>query len=274
MKQFTNSLLAAFLFSTFALAIQSANAQDLFSSERLSGQDIQGSKNAETLTDRELKRVIERAGYEISQVHSGNVYEVAKEEGEWTFPVLVELSPDGSNIWATVVLQEFTGRLEDHAVRFAKLLAINGKYGNVFFKFDTDTKMMMLVGSKPNQDITPSVVDDLLGLLSSIAVENDQLWKMADSPVEPALDEQVVGSWLHQDDARSMELSFRANGRFTATLSESGRSNSFSGDYTLGAETLDLVSDEGEEFALPLVSLTRRNMTLDLDGMELVLVRR
>lgn len=274
MKQFSGYFLAASLFTAFALAAQASNAQDLFSSERLSGQEIQGSKNVSTIDDRELKRVIERAGYEVVQVHAGNVYEIEKEEGEWTFPVLVELSPDGSNLWATFVLQEFTGRLEDHAVRFSKLLALNGKYGNVFFKFDTETRMMMLVGSRPNQNVTPSVMDDLLSLLGSIAVENDRLWKMAQAPVEPSMDEQVVGSWLHQDNDRSMKLSFRSNGRFTATLTEDGRSNSFSGTYSLGSQTLDLVSDEGEEFALPLVSLTRRNMTLDLDGMELVLVRR
>ena len=188
--------------------------------------------------------------------------------------MLVELSPDGSNLWVTVVLQEFTGRLEDHAVRFAKLLSVNGKYGNVFFKFDTDTRMMMLVGSRPNQDVTPSVADDLISLLSAIAVENSNLWKMNEELTETSLDDQILGSWLHREEGRSMELSFRGDARFTATLVEEDQKNSFSGTFSITERKIDLTSDDGEEFALPLVGLTQNSLTVDLDGVELVLVRR
>lgn len=274
MKRITTTLLATPLLALFALTAIPANAQDLFSREKLSNQDVQASSNSSNLSDRELRQVLERAGFEIVTTHSGNVYEIEKTEGDWTFPVLVELSPDGSNLWVTVVLQEFTGRLEDHAVRFAKLLAVNGTYGNVFFKFDTETKMMMLVGSRPNQNITPSVADELIGLLSAIAVENDRLWKMNDEELETSFEDQIIGSWLHSEEGRSMELSFRANSRFTTILIDDGQKNSFSGTYTISADYIELTSDDGEEFSLPLVSLTRNNLTIDLDGSEFVLVRR
>lgn len=155
----------------------SAEAQDLFSRERLSGVETQSSGNAKKLDGAELRKTLERGGHEIRKVHGEDVFEIEASEGEWTFPILIELSPDKSNIWCTVVLQEFAGPLENHAVRFAKLMALNGKYGNVFFKFDTETRMMMLVGSKSNQNLTPSAMDDMIGLLMSIASESDSLWK-------------------------------------------------------------------------------------------------
>lgn len=153
-----------------------ADAQDLFSRERLSEVQTQSTENKK-LDGAELRKVLQRGGHEILKEHGEDVFEIEASEGEWTFPILIELSPDKSNIWCTVVLQEFAGPLENHAVRFAKLMALNGKYGNVFFKFDTDTRMMMLVGSKSNHEVTPSAMDDMVGLLMSIAAESDSLWK-------------------------------------------------------------------------------------------------
>lgn len=162
---------------TSLLWSEPADAQDLFSRERLSGVQTQSAGNAKKLDGTELRKTLERGGYEVRKVHSDDVFEIEASEGEWTFPILVELSPDKSNIWCTVVLQEFAGPLENHAVRFAKLMALNGKYGNVFFKFDTETRMMMLVGSKSNLNVTPSGMDETIGLLMSIAAESDSLWK-------------------------------------------------------------------------------------------------
>jgi hypothetical protein len=135
-----------------------------------------------TLTDADLKDLLETMGYEVNVTESADKrtqwmgVKVTRAELGGTFEITVALSPNKKKLWAHVDLAELKPDHEANAPALLKLLERNAAIGPNHFRVDAKSKHLYMSRSTDNRGMTPGLVKEHLDLLLDTCVETKEFW--------------------------------------------------------------------------------------------------
>jgi hypothetical protein len=124
---------------------------------------------ASALTDESLGVMLEQLGFEpkASKTSSGGTYyNIEIDNDGWTFPYVVELSPNKKFVWISISVRTFSEGQQPSAEVFQKLLEENDQNGPVKISFNSKSRKVILAMALFNRGITPAVLREQLNYLN------------------------------------------------------------------------------------------------------------
>ena len=204
----------------------------------------------------------------ISEIESlgDGAYTLKYEYEQWTFPVDIQISESGTNIWVTFLLSflEDDADTNQFAENFVKLLEANGSYGDFFFRYTPGNKQVSLLGAiQVRGGIQKDDLARHFNSLASIADGTAELWDTdtwTDAPMH-------VGVW--QSD-NGMQLTLNKGGSFELVT---GDSNS-NGRYQIASGNITMTESGGEEIEGSITFSDANHFQLNVNGNNLSFERK
>jgi hypothetical protein len=295
------TFLHMFVFGVALVAVSAASAEDnsLFSNVRVdsvfarsrdrtqaSPESAAPSPNvSERITDAgQLSRLLGKAGFDAKEVGS-KVVATKAQNGTWSFPVLVTISADESQIGIALLLSKVE---DEELVPASKLLALmdaNRQYAPSYFAYSSTRKRTELYHLIKNQSVTSSMLRDDIDRLAQIARDTESLWKFdgtstpmtetrADSP-PAAVPTSLIGNWSAvRSEKEAFAIQFSADGKFKLIYVKQGQQSKSTGKFLLSGESLTLLGDDGFRMTGTLNNKSDREFQLSLSKTAILTFKK
>jgi hypothetical protein len=262
--------LALLLFMT-SLAVSNASAQSLF--EKKGGLSSAFGKPTSTptsngsgaFTAQDLQSYMNRQGLEKTQKLSDSVYKFSYKHEKWTFPGVLSISKDGSRIWLSFGLQSISKdtRPADCSEALLQLMSINGKYGEMFFRYRPESRLISCLSMiQVKGQVSDSEINTMILNLAKFASGTSKMWDTktwADAP-------KHVGMW----SSEQMQLALAKDGRFELRT----RSGTNSGVYKIDTGRISMKDNAGEHIDGNIIFDGPNKFTLKINDSSIMFVRK
>ncbi|UUO09171.1 hypothetical protein M4951_12840 [Blastopirellula sp. J2-11] len=230
----------------------------------------------------QLNQMLTAAGLE-SKVAGSRVVLAKKALDDWDFNVLVTISEDEMSIGLTMPLSTLKDESKLTSTQLLKLLEANQKHAPSVFTFSTQRKRTELFRILPNEAITGQKLRDEINRLAVLAKETVDLWKMpgantnasdavasekaspaATAPSTSITAASLIGAWsAAKSKTEALAIRFDADSKFQLVYVKSGKQSKSKGKFSIQADTLSLVGDDGIRLAgkLTITSATKFTFT-------------
>jgi hypothetical protein len=191
-------------------------------------------------TPADLKAFVDSIPTQNAEALNDTTYKFDVEYRDYSFPTLVQTNETGSIIWATFNLAPIpeNSSPDEYAAILLKLLASNGEFGDFFFSYSEESRMITIHGCiQVRSTVTSQELTDHLIRMGDIAVEKQNLWNPSlwnqDNP-------RHIGTW--HSESHKMDLKLAPSNRFDLTAG----GNPMSGNYTIDGDQLTMTDGNGE----------------------------
>ncbi len=236
--------------SAFGSASPNTNTAPHYSPIQL-GQFIQ------SLTKSEIKSSDDKTAYAFE-------YSV----DDLNFPTWMHINSDNTMIWAHYNLAAIPAEANpaDYAAKLLDLLAHNGNYGDYFFSFDPEHRMITVYGClQVRGPITDNDLKTHLDRMAHCARETENLWNPAAwNKTMP----QHVGTW--HAAANNMTLSLTGSNSFELRVN----GQVLSGQYTIDGDALIMQDTQGEKIQGNVRFDNANQFSLIINGAQIQFVRQ
>lgn len=263
-----------------AASFLAAEENDLFSKVRTESVYTPSTQPAESAPDRrspqlpelevkitstgELARKLRLAGFETEEDAENRMVSTKTKLGPWTFPVLIVLSEDDSQLMMAMLLSSVSSESQIPKAKLLGLLQANRKYAPASFGYSAKRRRTELYVVLKNRLINSGKLRDEIDRMARIAAETDQLWDLDSSAETPATGSaaaqpaanpsttapqeapSLVGKWVSNRSANeAFAIQFNADGTFLLAYVKNSQQSQSSGKYTLENQTLSLSGKNG-----------------------------
>jgi len=247
-----------------------ASAEDLFKKKKKGlssafGTTPTSSPANSTVKAPELDSYVESRKFKDAKKLGEQYYSFTYEYEKWTIPASMSVSESGTNVWVTLLLDKVDDDVDTQTCsdNFMRLLNSNGKYGDFFFRYSTETKQISLYGTiQVRGTISPEDIDKHLEMMAKITDATVELWNTktwSDAPMH-------VGSWKSDN---GMQLTFNKNSQFKLASSTSNSS----GNYEIASGRIVMTEKSGEKIEGSITFPNSNNFELSINGNTLKFVR-
>lgn len=218
-------------------------------------------------TPADMKSFVESIPAQNVKALADSTYRFDVEYKEITFPTLMHANEKGSIVWASFNLAPIpdTASPDEYSPILLKLLSSNGEYGDYFFSYSEDTRMITLHGciqvrgKITNDDLTSHLIN-----MGDVAIEKQNLWNPSlwnhDNP-------RHIGSW--HSNTHKMDLVLSTSNRFE--LNTGG--NPMKGNYAIDGDKLTMQDEKGETIQGEVRFDNANQFSILVNGNEIVFVR-
>jgi len=178
---------------------------------------------------------------------------------EFAFPTIVSRSEDGTHIWNAFRLAAIPENVsaEELVGRLSKLLAVNGDWGDFFFSYDLERRVITFHGCiQVRHKLDQQSYLDHLVKMGQIAKETESLW----SPAAWTRDlPRHVGQWRAEN---GIQLQLVDGERFQLIVS----GTTTTGGYQIDGDQVVMQEDDGERLSGQIRFENANQFTLLVDG--------
>jgi hypothetical protein len=216
----------------------------------------------------DLKEFVESIPTSNLKALSERAYRFDVEYGDFVFPTLVSTNEAGSVIWTSFNLAAIPEKStpEEYSPVLLQLLSKNGEYGDYFFSYSEDNRMITLHGCiQVRSKITVQNLTDHLITLGEVASESKNLWSPAlwgqDNP-------RHIGKW--HSASHEMDLVLSPANRFE--LTSAGQVTA--GSYRIDGDQVSMKDDRGDTIQGSIRFENANKFSILANGNEIDFVRQ
>ncbi len=139
------------------------------------------------ITPEQLGTMLVNLGCDVTDLGGGQ-QQVHSTRGAWNINITVQLSPDNTVLWYTVVLGGVADPNSVPSSVWTALLSANQNYGCTFSLImpQTGASTLQLTHAIPNSNITPMNLRKNLELMDDLVISEAQFWNPANWPKSQA----------------------------------------------------------------------------------------
>jgi len=266
------------LLTCFAMALGSwsqIQAQDLFSdvevgtvfSSLSSGTTSKPSTPTSRITRVEqLRDLLKEGGFAPSIVNRRTI-SMKKELDPWSFPVLIEISEDETQLTLVLGLSTIQDISKDlTAENLLKLMSASQHNAPALFTYTPDRKRTELLMNIPNAGLTPQSLRDQINRLAVLAKGTEAIWYRAELETESnTVDNSLLGKWsASRSESEAVAIEFKSDRAFNMVFVTSGSPSKSSGTFSLENGTLTLSGSDGTQLAGKITLISAVEFRLEL----------
>ena len=186
---------------------------------------------------------------------------------DYTIPTLMHFSADGTVIWTRYNLAKLPedSQPAEYASRMLELLGSNGNYGDYFFRYSADNRMIaicgcfQLRGPVSNADLNEHLIN-----MGRVVVETESLWNPAEWNKNTP---QHVGTW--HDAQSKMTLVLTSSNSFELAF----QGSTMTGQYSIDGDIL-VLQDADEKIQGNIRFEHANQFTFSINGAPFNFVRQ
>jgi hypothetical protein len=244
-----------------------AQDDDLFSSIRqsavfdgsLDGSSQSSAKSAtakRVTSSEEVRDMLKAAGFE-AKVVSSRTATTKKELAPWTFPVMVILAEDETNLTIVLGLSSITDVAKElPAKTLLAMMEASQTNAPHLFTYHSKRERTELSLVVKNQNLTGQQLRDEINRMAVVAKSTDKVWALksespanTDTPTSPApqpTTAKFVGKWsAARSTTEAFAVEFTTDGKFNLVHIKDGNQAKSTGTFTAGSGSLSLVGSDG-----------------------------
>lgn len=218
-------------------------------------------------TPADLKAFVESIPAKNVNALSETAYTFDVEYRDYSFPTAVHTNDTGSIIWASYNLAPIPNEAapDEYSNILLKLMSSNGEFGDFFFSYTEETRMITLHGCiQVRCKVTSQELTDHLIQMGEIAVERQNLWN-------PSLWNQNnprhIGTW--HSEMHQMDLILAPSNRFE--LIAGGQP--MNGNYVIDGDELTMTDTSGETIVGNVRFDNANQFSILVNGNEIAFTR-
>ena len=224
----------------------------------------------------QLSRMLGKAGFDATEVGS-QVVSTKTQNGTWSFPVLVTISEDESQLGIALLLSTIKDEQQVPASKLLELMNANRRYAPSYFAYSSKRKRTELYRLIKNQSVTSELLRKEINRLAVIARETENLWQF-DVSSTPTPDDStdskpaavatsLTGTWTAvRSDKEAFAIRFNADSTFKLIYVKQGQQSKSTGKFTLNGQSLTLVGEGGFRMSGTLSTKSDREFQLTLSN--------
>ena len=247
-----------------------------------------GARSAKRITSTEnLRELLKSAGFE-AKVASSRAVTTEKKLDSWTFPVMLEIAEDETQIRIVLGLSTINDVAKElPAETLLKMMAVSQKNAPVLFTYDVDRKRTELLLVAKNQGLNGTMLRDEINRLAVMAKSSSDLWnlkkddasvaapKTESNPASADSTTGLAGKWsAARSAAEAFAVEFTAAGTFNLVYINSGKQTRSTGKFTVADGSLSLVGKDGSKLAGKLTIASETEFRLELQNSKALVFRK
>jgi len=271
MLNLLKSLTAIALLLSFSTPSLFADEDDLFSKVRAksvfedsSGGDADqnsASKGKRITKTEDLRDLLKSAGFE-AKVASSRAVTTDKQLDPWTFPVLLVISEDESQISINLGLATVKDVASElPADKLLQMMTASQDNAPMLFSYHAKRQRTEVSQVLKNKQLTGLMLRDEINRMAILAKNNSDLWSTAGSKTTPPETQKktattpsttpvtaatLAGKWsAARSDKEAFAVELTAKGKFNLVYIKDGKQTKSSGTFTVSAGQLSLVGSDG-----------------------------